>query len=225
MSNSSPYQLILASGSPRRRELLKLTGFSFKQISVDIDESVLKDETPDQYTLRVSREKALAARDIVDIKSVLITADTTVADGKMILGKPVDVDEAAIMLRQLRNHTHQVYTAVTILAVDTGKMVQDLAVTDVVMRDYGDQEIEAYIQSGDPMDKAGSYAIQNRAFSPVATIEGCYANVVGLPLCHLVRLLRVFNIAPQDEIADVCQRENEIECPIYDEILNVEITS
>jgi predicted house-cleaning NTP pyrophosphatase (Maf/HAM1 superfamily) len=98
--------------------------------------------------------------------------------------------------------------------------VQDVAVTDVIMRNYDDDEIADYIQSGDPMDKAGSYAIQNRTFNLVARIDGCYANVVGLPLCHLVRTLRQFDISPQVDIAASCQRQNEIECPVYDEILN-----
>ena len=220
MSNHHHRQLVLASGSPRRRELLDITGFSFTQLSVDIDESVLPDEAPAAYTLRVSREKALAASTILDANSIILSADTTVADGNIILGKPSDTDEAAIMLQQLRNHAHQVYTAITILEVSTDHLVQDLAVTDVVMRDYSDDEIAAYIRSGDPMDKAGSYAIQNRVFDPVAKINGCYANVVGLPLCHLMRTLRQFELFPQSDIPIICQRENEIECPVYDEILN-----
>jgi MAF protein len=220
MSSYQHRQIILASGSPRRRELLGIIGFSFTQLSLDIDESVLPDETPATYTLRVSQAKAFAASKIVNPNSIVLTADTTVADGGVILGKPNDADEALVMLRQLRNHPHQVYTAITVLDVATGQLAQDLAVTDVVMRNYSDDEITDYILSGDPMDKAGSYAIQNRAFNPVARIEGCYANVVGLPLCHLVRMLRQFEIVSQVDIASICQRENEIECPVYDKILN-----
>lgn len=213
-------QLILASGSPRRRELLGITGFSFTQLSVDIDESVLPDELPANYTLRVSREKAYTARQVVDANSIILTADTTVADGNTILGKPNDAEEATMMLKQLRNRSHQVYTAVTLLDVRTNQFAQDLAITDVDMRDYHNDEIAAYIDSGDPMDKAGSYAIQNRAFDPVAKIDGCYANVVGLPLCHLIRTLRKFEIYPQSDIPTSCQQQNEIECPVYDDILN-----
>ena len=220
MSDNHQHQLVLASGSPRRRELLGITSFSFTQLSVDIDESVLPDETPVDYTLRVSREKAQAARKIVDGNSIILTADTTVADGNMILGKPNDTEEAATMLQQLRNRNHQVYTAITLLEVASDQLIQDLAVTDVVMRDYGDEEIAAYIDSGDPMDKAGSYAIQNRVFDPVAEIKGCYANVVGLPLCHLIRTLRQFEIYPQSDIPTNCQYENKIECPVFDDILN-----
>lgn len=212
------HRLVLASNSPRRRELLALAGFEFEQLSVDIDESVRPDEKPGTYTLRVSLEKAQAARQLVaDDTATIITADTTVADGETILGKPVDAAEAEAMLRQLRDRVHQVYTA---LAVVRGEQfVQELASTDVQMRPYANSEIAAYIDSGDPFDKAGGYAIQNRAFDPVAAIEGCYANVVGLPLCHLVKVLRQFDISPAVDVPAACQQANYIDCPVYSDIL------
>lgn len=181
--------IILASGSPRRRELLTQAGYVFQRLSADIDESVLPNEAPDVYTLRVSREKADAVRHHAAANAVIITADTSVVDGGQILGKPTDEAEATAMLQQLRGRTHQVITAFSVLVVETSELQQGLVSTDVTMRDYSDDEIAAYVASGDPMDKAGGYAIQNPDFAPVAAIDGCYANVVGLPLCQVVALL------------------------------------
>ncbi len=212
--------IVLASGSPRRRELLGLTGFVFERLSLDIDETVLPAEAPGAYTLRVSRQKAQAARQHVQPGTVVIAADTTVADGDSILGKPVDAADAEAMLKQLRERAHQVYTAVTVFDTASNEIQQDLASTNVVMRDYTDTEIAAYIASGDPFDKAGAYAIQNREFDPVASIVGCYANVVGLPICHLVRVLREFGIVPSEDVPSTCQQFNHIECPVHAEILS-----
>ncbi len=211
-------RLILASGSPRRRELLALAGFAFERLSVDIDESVLTGENPDDYTRRVSMEKALAACKLVeDEAAIIISADTTVADGDSILGKPGDASEARMMLRQLRDRIHQVYTAIVV--VQGPRIEQNLAVTDVRMRSYSDNEIAAYIDSGDPFDKAGSYAIQNQTFDPVAMITGCYANVVGLPLCHLVRVLQQYDMNSAVDVPTVCQQFNQIDCLVYPDIL------
>ncbi len=190
--------IILASGSPRRRELLAKAGYVFERQSADIDEAVLPNEAPDVYTLRVSREKAEAVRAAVPTDAVIITADTSVVDDGQILGKPTDAADATAMLQQLRGRTHQVITAFSVLDVATGRLQQDLVSTDVTMRDYGDDEIAAYVSSGDPMDKAGAYAIQNPEFAPVASIRGCYANVVGLPVCKVVALLTAMgHAAPQ----------------------------
>jgi MAF protein len=180
---------------------------------------VLPGEAPAAYTLRVSREKAEVARARLGSGPLILSADTTVADGELILGKPADGAETAAMLKQLRGRVHQVYTAVTILDSQTGELLQDLAATEVVMRDYTDTEIAAYIASGDPLDKAGGYAIQNAAFHPVLAITGCYANVVGLPLCHLIRTLRRFRVIPEEDVPASCQQAHEIECPVYGEIL------
>lgn len=190
--------IVLASGSPRRRDLLTQAGYSFQRQSADIDESVLPNEAPDIYTLRVSRQKAEAVRHNVPSHAIIITADTSVVDGLQILGKPVDKADATAMLQQLRGCTHQVITAFSVLDVATDNLQQGLVSTDVTMRDYSDDEIAAYVASGDPMDKAGGYAIQNREFAPVAAITGCYANVVGLPVCQVVALLEAVGYpAPQ----------------------------
>lgn len=189
--------IILASGSPRRRALLAQAGYSFERTSADIDESVYPGEDPIDYTRRVSKEKALAVRDHVPENAIVITADTTVVNADTILGKPADALEAKTMLEQLRNRTHQVITAFCVLNVATGKMLQQHVCTDVTMRDYTDEEITAYVASGDPMDKAGGYAIQNPDFAPVANIDGCYASVVGLPLCQVTAMLEQMGHPPE----------------------------
>jgi septum formation protein len=211
--------IILASGSPRRRELLGLTGLTFRLAKADIDETPHSGEAAADYTLRLSREKARAVMVTVTEDALILAADTTVADGDLILGKPADPDEARAMLRRLRGRVHQVYTALTLLDTASGRSVSETAVTDVPMRDYSDEEIEAYIASGDPFDKAGGYAIQNAGFHPVTALSGCYANVVGLPLCHLVRALRVFGIAPGDDVPQRCQQHHAYVCDVTGEIL------
>ena len=217
----SPHQrpLVLASQSPRRRTLMNIAGYTFHTTTADIDETPLPDEKPVDYTLRVSRIKAQAVRDDLSPEVLIIASDTTVACGDELLGKPASAQEARDTLQHLRGEHHQVYTAVTVLDNQSGQLVQDLAVTDLVMRPYTDAEIEGYIATGDPFDKAGSYAIQHEGFAPVAHYEGCYANVMGLPLCHLTRTLRRWGIQPTEDVPTACQDFNEIECPVYEEIL------
>jgi MAF protein len=140
-------------------------------------------------------------------------------DGDDILGKPVDRRDAKRILRQLRGHIHQVYSAVAVLRAADGQLWTDVCQTDVPMRIYLDEEIESYVASGDPMDKAGAYAIQHRKFCPVENIQGCYANVVGLPLCHLTRVMRKMNIHPMNDIPDKCQTMLHYECSVYESYL------
>jgi len=211
--------VILASGSPRRRELLSLTGLPFETAQVEIDETPLPDEPAAAYTARLSQEKAQAALKSVVGGALILAADTTVADGGMILGKPASADEARAMLRRLRGHVHQVYTALTLVDAATGRRVTEVAVTNVPMRDYTDDEIDAYIASGDPFDKAGSYAIQNTSFHPAESLRGCYANVMGLPLCHLLRALRAFGVEPQPDVPLLCQHELRYDCDVTGDIL------
>lgn len=193
--------IVLASGSPRRHDLLSRAGYTFERISADIDESVYVGEDPAVYTLRMSDEKAQAVRDQCVHGSIIITADTSVVDGTQILGKPIDEADATAMLQQLRNRTHRVITAFAVLDTQTGVLQQELISTNVTMRDYSDDEIAAYVASGDPMDKAGAYAIQNPEFAPVAAIEGCYANVVGLPLCRVIGMLNALGRASSHDIS------------------------
>jgi len=209
--------ILLASGSPRRRELLERLGLPFERTSADIDEAVREGEAAADYTIRLSQEKAQAALKHAPENRIVLAADTTVADGPAILGKPVDADDARAMLKQLRGRTHQVYTALTLIEVGTGRSVTDVAVTDVPMRNYSDEEIEAYIASGDPFDKAGGYAIQNAAFHPVNALSGCYSNVVGLPMCRLVRALRQLGVEPTVDLHAICWTQFDYDCPAVGE--------
>ena len=209
--------LILASNSPRRRELISLFGWPFTVIPADIDESRQADESPVQYVRRLACEKAqaIAARE----SGLVLAADTIVADGNELLGKPVDEDDARRMLVQLRGRTHQVYTGVAIIKTKTGESVDDVCRTDVPMRPYSDEEIKSYIATRDPMDKAGAYAIQHPGFHPVERLTGCYASVMGLPLCHLVVGFRKLGLQPAEDLPVSCQGWLEYDCPVFSGIL------
>lgn len=210
--------LVLASNSPRRRQLLALTHWDFVVSVADVDESVHANESPADYVLRLAEKKARAIQ--ADADQIILAADTTVVDGTEILGKPQDNAEAVKMLTQLRGRTHQVYTGVALLRVSDGLLLTDLCVTDVPMRDYSDEEIRAYIATGDPFDKAGAYAIQHPEFKPVASMDGCFASVMGLPLCHVVRMMGKMGVEPNAEVPVNCQKFLEYDCPVFESILN-----
>ena len=210
--------LLLASQSPRRRELLSLTGFDFQVAPAVVDEQVIVGEEPGAYVQRLAAAKARAAVPQASAGWVVIGSDTAVVDGEQILGKPASPAEAAATLQSLRGRRHQVYSAVAVLQIP-GRMVTDLCVTEVPMRSYHEEEIQAYVASGDPMDKAGAYAIQHAGFHPVEYLDGCYANVMGLPLCHLVRTLRKLEIFPRVDMPTRCQAAIGYACPVYDSIL------
>ncbi len=210
---------LLASNSPRRRELFALMNAPFRAISPDVDESRQEGEPPRAYVLRLAETKARAASAFAKDEELILAADTIVADGEDILGKPATAAEAESMLRHLRGRVHQVYTGIALFRPRDSWLVRDISVTDVLMRNYTDEEIRAYIQSGDPMDKAGAYAIQHTQFHPVQEIRGCYAGVMGLPLCHLARLLRDAGIAHFPDIAENCQRALGQKCSVFHEIL------
>jgi septum formation protein len=179
--------LILASSSPRRRELLTQAGISFCVESIDIDESHRSGETPIAYTLRLAREKAEAIF-VAHPTSTVLGADTIVVCDAEILGKPADAADAARMLRLLSNRSHQVITGVAILSPQG--TVTRAETTTVVMREILEKEIETYIATGEPMDKAGAYAIQGGAAKFVVQIEGDYTNIVGLPVALVQKLLQ-----------------------------------
>ncbi len=209
--------LILASNSPRRKQLLGLTGLDFRVIPASVDESPLEGEAPADYVLRLATSKARAVSSCSGAEGAVIAADTTGVDGDQILGKPVDAGEARRMLRQLRGRVHQVYTAVAVLHNE--QLLAEVCCSAVPMRNYSDAELEAYMASGDPLDKAGAYAIQHEGFAPVENFAGCYANVVGLPLCHLGRALLKAGMALGVAIPPLCQATLRYECPVYESIL------
>jgi MAF protein len=214
-------QLILASNSPRRHQLLALIGMPFVVSVANVDESTRANETPADYVLRLAETKAGAVK--ADDDQVVLAADTTVVDGFDILGKPQDAAEATAMLKRLRGHTHQVYTGIALFRKSDGLLLKDLCVTDVPMRDYSDEEIRDYVATGDPLDKAGAYAIQHPEFHPVANMEGCFASVMGLPVCHVIRLMRKMNLQPNMGFFASCETLLEYDCPVSNAILNGEI--
>ena len=182
----SQSKIILASASPRRRELLAQLGVTFAVRPSDINEDPLPNEKPLETQQRITRNKATVAAQNdadADAGAWIIAADTTVLiDGEM-LNKPADAAEAWAMLRRLRGRAHEVQTCLVVRQADTEAI--HIVKSQVLMRHYSDAEIEAYIASGDPFDKAGAYAVQHPNFSPVAQISGCPLNVIGLPLCKL----------------------------------------
>ena len=210
--------LILASNSPRRRQLLALADWMFNVIVADVDESQYANESPADYVLRLAETKARAITAHPD--QIILAADTTVVDGNNILGKPQDNLEAFAMLTRLRGHTHQVYTGVALLRLSDGLLLKELSVTDVPMRNYSDEEINAYVLTGDPLDKAGAYAIQHPRFKPVASMSGCYAGVMGLPMCHVVRMMRKMDSPPHVDVPVKCQTLLEYQCPVSRSILS-----
>ena len=173
-------QLYLASGSPRRKELLTQLGYQFERVVVDVEEQHQVGESPADYVQRLSVDKALAGVAAVDGKAPVLGADTIVVSGDRILEKPKDFDDARQMLRLLSGKRHQVMTAVTV-ASDERRETR-LVVTDVWFKTLSDKEIEDYWQSGEPQDKAGSYGIQGIGGKFVERIDGSYYAVVGLPL-------------------------------------------
>ena len=217
--------LILASNSPRRQQLLALGGWSFSVLAADVDESQLPGEAPEEYVLRLAERKARKSAESADDEQLVIAADTSVVDAGEILGKPVDEADAVRMLKRLRGHTHQVYTGLALLRKSDGRLLSDLTVTDVPMRDYSDEEIEAYVRTGDPLDKAGAYGIQHPDFQPVETLNGCFASVMGLPLCRLTDLLGQFDITPRSPAGVRCQAENQYDCQISSAVLRVELAN
>lgn len=171
------------------------------------------------YVRRLSREKALAAALSVGSPALVLAADTIVVDGDNVLEKPCDAEDAAAMLRRLRGRTHEVYTAVALLETASGQMTVQLVCSPVPMRAYSEAEIAAYIASGDPFDKAGAYGIQNTTFHPTEGFAHCFANVMGLPLCHIARMLVALDMEPPVDVPTACQAHLRYSCPVYRSIL------
>jgi len=182
-------RVILASGSPRRQELMGLLEIPFEVWLPDVDERTQPGDVPAEVPQRFSRLKAeWVAREVG--AGVVVAADTVVVHKGDILGKPRDADHARAMLRRLQGKHHLVLSGVTLMDVSTGKQITELCESKIWLRPMEASEIAAYVASGDPLDKAAAYAIQNTQFAPVARVVGCPANVMGLPMCHVVRNLR-----------------------------------
>lgn len=211
--------LILASNSPRRKELLSLAGIPFTVRPAQLDESILAGESPPTYVRRMAESKAWAVQARMDGQfdshTLVLAADTIVVHQADILGKPENPQMAREILQRLRNCSHQVLTSLAVIRLTDCQMLSQVVISDITMRDYSGEELEAYIASGDPMDKAGAYAIQHAGFHPVERVQGCYANVVGLPLCHLASMLQTMGVTALDTITQTCQQHLDIPCPLY----------
>jgi septum formation protein len=180
-------KLILASSSPRRAELLESAGIAFEVVHPQADETLHADETPVEFTMRTAREKA----ESVTAGDAVLGADTAVVVEGKILGKPSGPEEAKEMLRLLSGKMHEVITGVCLRTA--GKTICFHVATAVLFRKIPEEEIEAYVATGEPLDKAGAYAIQGGAAGMVRRIDGSYSNVVGLPLCEVMEALEKLN--------------------------------
>ncbi len=189
-------RLILASASPRRAEVLRDAGIAFEAVSTNADESRRPDEAPEELVRRLAEDKAKAAAAKVagTGPAIVVGADTeVVVDGlceREVLGKPASAAEAREMLHRLSGRTHSVVTGLVVIQLPDGASHSELEITHVTFAPLSEREIEDYVASGEPFDKAGAYAIQGRGGRFVSRVEGCYFNVVGLPLARLYRILR-----------------------------------
>lgn len=184
-------------------------------VAADVDERRAVDEGPQAMTQRLAMAKAKTAH----AKSGLVLgADTVVVEGDRLLGKPKDIDDARQMLDTLRGHSHRVVTSIALLELSSGAQVVDTCESRVPMRQFTAAELESYLTDGNPFDKAGSYAIQDVEFNPVEVghMQDCFANVMGLPLCHLVRNLPD---PPPADVPAACQTHTGYRCPIYQDVL------
>lgn len=211
-------RLVLASGSPRRRQLLPLLGLPFVVKAIDVDERILDGEPPTELVLRISRAKAFAVNEARP-DELVVAADTVVVLDGEVLGKPADPGEATRMLQQLRGRQHKVYSGVSLWHAASRQMISELSESTVWMRDYTDDEIASYVESGDPLDKAGAYAIQHLRFDPVSRVEGCWLTVMGFPLCHLRRALTSFGAVVPSNVPSACQAFSQRDCDAFSQML------
>lgn len=183
----------------------------FECVASNADETPQAGESAPAMVERLSRLKATAAG-TSDAKALVIAADTDVELDGAILGKPRDAEDAHLMLRTLRDRPHSVFTGITLAGA--GGMETEIVHSRVWMRNYTDDEITAYVASGDPLDKAAAYGVQHRAFSPVTRVEGCFANVMGLPLCRLYQMLARQTALPAPRLE--CLAHPETDCSVQE---------
>jgi septum formation protein len=194
-----PITILLASASPRRREILGQLGIPILVTPVEVDESVLPGETPDAYLERVTLAKLTAATKIATASAAaILVADTSVIDGCVILGKPTSDDDAREMITRLAGKTHEVWTRFAIGApMPSPRILHEETVrTRVTFRALSSPQVAAYVASGEGKDKAGAYAVQGRGAGIVSRIEGSYTNVVGLPACEVMVALERLGLGP-----------------------------
>ncbi len=193
--------IVLASASPRRQDLLSQLVKSFEVMPADIDETPFELETPEEYVLRMAREKAEATieKSSLGVRDLIIASDTSVVIGDTILGKPTSLDDAKRMLRSLSGQTHSVMTSLCVCNGGLNRVATRNVVTEVTFREISDLEIQQYWNTGEPQDKAGAYAIQGIGGIFVQHISGSFSAVVGLPLFELSQLLSEFGVSALKE--------------------------
>ena len=217
-------EFILASQSPRRQSLIQLLGYPFLVKAADVDEASITHPDPAVNVVETAVLKAnTIAQQMQPANQIIIAADTTVALAGELLGKPRNDNEATAMLQALRNREHEVHTGVVLLDLRNGRRVERVTTAVVTMRNYTDEEIATYVASGDPMDKAGAYAIQHPLFKPVAQLDGCYTAVVGLSVCELILALDELDILRIANLMAVRQSHQVANlyfpCPIYEKLI------
>ena len=212
--------LVLASGSPRRRELIQGLDLPVElRVPPDDEGRPREGEPPERYVARVALDKARRVRG-GNGDTIVLGADTAVVLGREILGKPADQGDARRVLQRLRGRDHTVVTGVVALDTRSGRWHSTTKSTGVTMRRFSDDEIAAYVASGDPLDKAGGYAVQDEVFRPASAIHGCYLNVVGLPLCEVVTLLEKLDV-PVRLKSDWRPPERCTDCQLKERVRNV----
>jgi MAF protein len=217
-----PPQFILHPPRPGAQAAAGLTGWTFATAEAIAGRSPLPGEAPEALAARLAQAKAQAvARAGSSGASWVLAADTVVVDQGRLLGKPDGDQEALAMLSALRGRRHQVITGIAILNPVTGGLQSETCHSDVPMRSYSPAEAEAYVARGAALDKAGGYGIQDQTFRPVDMdlMRDCYANVMGLPLCHLVRAMHRLGLEPLSDVPEACQAHTQYRCPVYAEIL------
>ncbi|HDY88293.1 MAG TPA: septum formation protein Maf [bacterium] len=185
-------ELILASKSPRRRELMKLLGFPFRCITPQVEEDIVEGEKPDQHVIRLSERKAFNVGENFD-HGIIIGSDTIVVLDNEILEKPRSADEALYMIMKLQGHTHHVFTGFALYDSKTKKTFSSYETTEVTMREISLDIAKKYVETDEPLDKAGSYGIQGYGAVLIKSVNGCYFNVMGLPLSSLMEALFTFS--------------------------------
>jgi len=214
-------RFVLASQSPRRRQLLGLCGYPFQVMAAKVDEESIDHPDPATNVLLTARLKAQAIYNelsaderLFEEHIIIIAADTIVALGDKMLGKPAGPANAATMLQTLRGRRHEVHTGMALVDLDSDEEVTAVHTAHVTMRAYSDSEIERYVASGDPLDKAGAYAIQAPLFRPVESLEGCYLGVMGLSVCQLRQLLEQLQIPDLMNLEKLTAAHNHFPCPL-----------
>ena len=200
------HEILLASASPRRRQLLRSAGVEPRVRPVDVPEPVLPKETGEEMVRRLAQEKAQAALVAHPDADLILAADTTVLFRGEVLGKPANAEAAVEMLMSLPQDSHRVITAITLVGAGRKERLTAATKTDLFMRPYNRAEVERYAAGGSPLDKAGGYGIQDEDFMPVdmGRFQGCFTNVMGLPLCTLGRMLETWGYEGTDQLIDAC---------------------